>query len=241
MSDRRFPDLTLADRLAIARAGTAYFGRFLASLTDTELADGSLLDGWTRKHLVAHVGYNAAAICRLVEWAQTGVEVPMYPSKDTRNEEIESGATLPAHALRNLVDHTAARLDEKWRNLPADRWDFEVKTIQGRTVPVSETAWMRTREVWVHAVDLGTGATFSDFPPEVVNSLIDDLVNHWRRNQTGSELRLVVPTGPVDVDPEYTGDHVEVTGSAAGVLRWMTGRGDDELPTATDLRPPRWL
>ncbi|MFW0797493.1 maleylpyruvate isomerase family mycothiol-dependent enzyme [Gordonia sp. CPCC 205515] len=237
MSQNSFPDLELTDRLAIARAGTAHFGRLLASLTDAQLDEPSLLEGWTRKHLVAHVGYNAAAISRLVEWAATGDEVPMYPSLETRNEEITSGATLPAHALRNLFDHTAARLDEKWRNLPADRWDFPVKTIQGRTVPVAETAWMRTREVWIHAVDLASGATFAEFPDPVVTSLIDDITNAWRRNGTGSDLRLNPPTGTIDVDPDFTGTRVEISGPAPAVLRWMAGRAQSDSAAV----PPRWL
>ena len=81
-----------------------------------------MLDGWTRKHLVAHVGYNAAALCRLLDWAATGVETPMYESTEQRDQEIKEGATLTAAALRNLFDHTVARLDEKWRHLPESAW-----------------------------------------------------------------------------------------------------------------------
>jgi maleylpyruvate isomerase len=33
----------------------------------------------------------------------------------------------------------------------------EVKTIQGRTVPASETVRMRTREAWIHAGGSGRG------------------------------------------------------------------------------------
>lgn len=45
----------------------------------------------------------------------------------------------------------------EWRDLPDANWTHEVRTAQGRTVPASETVWMRTREVWVHAVDLDNG------------------------------------------------------------------------------------
>ena len=38
--------------------------------------------GWSRRHVVAHVGYNARALTRLVEWAKTGIETPMYASAD---------------------------------------------------------------------------------------------------------------------------------------------------------------
>ena len=159
-----FNDLELSERLLIARRGTAFFAQRLAELTDDELDGDTLLDGWTRKHLLAHVGYNAAALCRLLDWAATGVETPMYESMEQRGQEINEGATLSAAALRNLFDHTVARLDEKWRHLPESAWDAEVRTAQGRSVPASETVWMRTREVWIHAVDLVNGARFTSFP-----------------------------------------------------------------------------
>jgi uncharacterized protein (TIGR03083 family) len=157
-------DPALLQSLLQARRGTAFFARKLNELSDAELDAGTLLPGWTRRHVVAHVGYNARAIARLIEWAATGVETPMYSSPEARNHEIEFGATLSPIALRHLFDHSAVHLNVEWRDLPADAWHHKVKTAQGRTVPAEETAWMRTREVWMHAVDLDNGATFTDIP-----------------------------------------------------------------------------
>jgi hypothetical protein len=55
-------DLDLSERLLIARRGTAYFAQRLAELADADLD----ADGWTRQHLIAHVGYTVAARCRLL-------------------------------------------------------------------------------------------------------------------------------------------------------------------------------
>lgn len=236
-----FNDLDLAERLDIAREGTAYFARRLATLADEEFDGPSLLAGWTRRHLVAHVAYNGAALCRLVDWAATGVETPMYESMEARAREIDEGATLSAGSLRNLFTHTANRLDEKWRNLPADAWSAEVRTTQGRMVPASETAWMRNREVWIHAVDLGNGGRFEDFPDVVLDSLLDDIVGMWRRKGEGAGLVLevgerrfvVVEDGPPITDT--------VAGPLAAVVRWATGRGAVGLTAGSDRTPPRWL
>jgi len=236
-----FNDLDLSERLDIAREGTAYFAQRLAALPDEDLSGPSLLDGWTRKHLVGHVGYNAAALCRLLDWAATGVETPMYESMEQRAREIDEGAALSAGSLRNLFAERAAQLDEKWRHLPGQAWDAQVRTAQGRMVPASETAWMRSREVWIHTVDLGNGGRFEDFPDVVLGSLLDDIVGMWRRTGDGAGLVLevddrrfvVVEDGPPITDT--------VAGPLAAVVRWASGRGASGLTAGADRLPPRWL
>ncbi len=103
-------------RLLQARRGTAFFARKLNELTDADLDGDSLLPGWTRRHLTAHIGYNARAIARLVEWAATGVETPMYASPEARDHEINFGATLsadraaaPVRSLRRAPERRMAR------------------------------------------------------------------------------------------------------------------------------------
>ncbi|MDJ0412999.1 maleylpyruvate isomerase family mycothiol-dependent enzyme [Rhodococcus opacus] len=237
-----FHDLPLAERLLIARRGTAYFAQRLAELTDEQLSEPTGLAGWSRRHLLAHVGYNAAALCRLLDWAATGVQTPMYASPEQRGREIAEGATLSAAALRNLFDHTVARLDEKWRNLPASAWEAQVRTAQGRLVPVSETAWMRTREVWIHAVDLGNGGRFGDFPDVVLESLLTDIVGMWQRKDLGTRLILAVDGGePVAVQPDSPPAE-KVSGPLAAVVRWAAGRGTVGVNIDGEVEePPRWL
>lgn len=235
-----FNDLDLSARLDIAREGTAYFAQRLVELSDADLSGPTLLDGWTRKHLVAHVAYNAAALCRILDWAATGIETPMYESTEQRAREIEEGAALSASSLRNRFTHNATQLDEKWRSLPDRAWDAEVRTAQGRMVPASETAWMRSREVWIHAVDLGNGGRFEDFPHVVLDSLLDDIVGMWRRKGEGAGLVLEVTDRRfVVVQDEPVTD--TVAGPLAAVVRWASGRGSAGLAAGSDLQPPRWL
>jgi maleylpyruvate isomerase len=222
--------------------GTAYFAQHLAELTDDALDGETLLDGWTRRHLVAHVSYNAAALCRLLDWAATGVEAPMYKSAAQRNQEILDGAALTPAALRNLFNHTADRLDEKWRALPEPSMSAIVRTAAGRLVPASEVAWMRSREVWIHGVDLANGGRFGDLPEPFLTSLLSDIVAAWRRRELGAGLVLEVSgCAPLavllDSMPTTT-----VRGTLPALVRWAAGRG------AADVRfegpqptPPHWL
>ena len=98
---------------------------------------------------------------------------------------------------------------------------------------------MRTREVWIHAVDLDDGAQFSEFPDVVLESLLADIVEGWRRREAGTDLILEV-TGaePVPVD----GGGVSVRGSLPAVVRWAAGRGAVDVSSDGELPPaPRWL
>lgn len=230
-------DPHLQQALLQARRGTAFFARKLNELTDEALDGPSLLPGWTRRHIAAHVGYNARAIARLMEWAATGAEIPMYPSPTARNQEIDFGATLSPIALRNLVDHAAIHLNVEWRDLPENKWGNQVKTAQGRTVPASETVWMRTREVWLHAVDLDNGATTADIPARILQRLLTDVTGAWKTRGTDAGLVVEVEDATFRAGDTGNPDAVVVSGPLAEVTAWATGRGTiTAAPTA-----PAWI
>lgn len=233
-----FHDLSLEERLTLTRRGTAHYSGQVALLNNEDFSTPSLLEGWSRSHVVAHVAYNAAALCNLMHWAETGEETPMYESPQARGEEIEYGATLLPDALRNFHDHTVARLDVAWRDASEAAWSAEVKTAQGRTVLASETLWMRTREVWIHAVDLDVRATFSDIPEVILSTLLEEIPGKWRAGGLGEDLVLIATdTGQrVAVTENAT---TEVRGTLAGLVRWAAGRGTSGVDT--DVQAPRWL
>ncbi|MCS5734558.1 maleylpyruvate isomerase family mycothiol-dependent enzyme [Herbiconiux daphne] len=242
----RTSDPALQRALLLARHGQAYFARTVHRLSDEEFDAPSLLPGWNRRHVIAHVGLNARALTRLIEWADTGVETPMYSSPGQRAEEIDLAATLAPQALRNLCDHAAIHLSVEWRDLPDERWSNLVRTAQGRTVPASETVWMRTREVWMHAVDLASGAAFADFPPELVDALLADVRASWARRAATEELPEFVfePTDRLSTTAEPHPGVVVVSGPAAALASWATGRGGAGVERAgggTLPAPPRWL
>src|SRR5690349_1953881 len=240
-------DPVLLQSLRQARRGTAFFARKLNELSDAELDGGSLLPGWTRRHVVAHVGYNARAIARLIEWAATGVETPMYSSPEARNHEIEFGATLSPIALRHLFDHSAVHLNVEWRDLPADAWRHLVKTAQGRVVPAEETVWMRTREVWLHAVDLDNGATFSDIPVPVLERLLRDITGAWHTRGTDTGLVVRMEGTAVAFGDTSAANPTIITGPLAAVVQWAAGRGSGGVTVegsgANSAVPaaPRWI
>lgn len=224
----------LADLLTVRR-GTAYFARQLSRISDADLDAPSLLTDWSRRHVVAHVGYNARALTRLVRWANTGVETPMYSSPQARGQEIERGASLPGRALRHLVEHAAISLDVEWRDTPPHAWARRVRTAQGREVPLAETVWMRIREVWLHAIDLDNGARMSEVPDDVLRRLLDDITGFWVRNGVATDLRLeALPRGG-----SWGAGPTPVRGTLAELATWASGRGTPG--TVASSPAPSWI
>jgi maleylpyruvate isomerase len=240
-------DSELLDALQLARRGQAYYAQKVNELTSDEFDEPSRVGGWKRREVIAHVGLNARALSRLTQWAATGIRTPMYDSPGQRNDEINAAAALDPQVLRELSDEAALHLNDQWRQLDDSQWKNEVVTAQGRVVPVSETVWMRTREVWIHAVDLDNGASFDDFPPELVDRLLLDVTSSWRKRRDAEVLGdfTLEPTdrpSPVSTDPD--GAAVVVCGSAAELAEWATGRGTTGLRTADGAEvptAPRWL
>jgi maleylpyruvate isomerase len=234
----------IARTLPLMGAGTEFLDRLVGTLPDDALREPSALPGWTRAHVLAHVARNAEALTRLATWARTGVETPMYPSREARAEEIEATAKAPAQTLRDELISTARDLDAALAALDPDGWRAMVRSALGRPMPAAEVPWMRIREVWLHAVDLNAGARLTDLPPEVVDALLDDATETLSARD-GCPSAVLVPT---DRDQRWSlgppGDAVELGGTAAALLGWLVGRTGGEGVTAAGgvvPEPPRWL
>ncbi|NEE04418.1 maleylpyruvate isomerase family mycothiol-dependent enzyme [Phytoactinopolyspora halotolerans] len=197
------------------------------------------LKGWSRGHLLAHIGYNAQALQRLAHWARTGVETPMYASTESRNAEIEEGAKRPLGELAGFVRTSASDLARALDDLPGPAWKATVRTAQGREVPAREIPWMRTREVWIHAFDLDPEhVSFHDFPADLLDALITDVVAMFGRR--GEVLGLTVAA--VDRDRTWTvgdtGATVVVRGDLADLAAWLTGRASADNLTVSGAEAP---
>jgi maleylpyruvate isomerase len=221
--------------------GTALFTATLAGLTDAQLAEPSTLPGWSRAHVVGHLGLNAQALGNLVEWARTGEPHSMYASAQQRDADIEASSGWPAATLRRFVADTAADLDTALDGLDADSWHREVVNAQGAPIPASDIPWMRTREVYLHAIDLAGAASFADLPDDFCAALVADVVARRAGRGSGPALRLEATDGHCwEIGNPAVA--VLVRGNVAGLAQWLSGRGTAGLPGAVDLPElDRWL
>ncbi|HET9258243.1 MAG TPA: maleylpyruvate isomerase N-terminal domain-containing protein, partial [Pseudonocardiaceae bacterium] len=135
----------------------------LGEMGPGELSAPSKLPGWTRGHVVTHVARGAEGLCRLLAWARTGVETPMYPSLEARDADIEAGAGRGHAEQFDDLRRTAEAFAAAARELSPQHWDVIVR-IRHSSVPASWIPWARTRELWLHLVDLDAGVTLGSIP-----------------------------------------------------------------------------
>lgn len=215
-----------------------------ASVPGLELDRPSALPGWTRAHVVGHLIGNAYGLTNLLSWAETGIEKPMYVSDAARRADIEQRARRPQETLQAEFTQSQQALIAAVEALPASAWTNLVRSALGRSIPVSEVLWLRTRETWIHQVDLQSGFTFADLPSDLVDALLTDVTGTLTTRPQCPAVDVAPRDrsrrwrlGPPDVQP------VTVEATAAESLGWVLGRGP-ELCDARSNRHvalPAWL
>lgn len=231
------------------------FDETLARLDERDLQGDSLLPGWTRAHVVAHVAYNARALTRLVDWAATGTRNPMYESRATRDAEIETGSHLAAEELVRLSTTEALGLAAAWSALPEDRWDYQVRDGRDSPLAIKDALSLRSREVWMHLIDLDAGIATDDVPETIQRRILQEVLDAWAARDhfvsatSIDDQRTHYPWSSTDCGSGVRDTDLKVFGTLADLLAWSTGRSTSGI-TAADFRghplevaPPakRWL
>ncbi|WP_127934377.1 maleylpyruvate isomerase family mycothiol-dependent enzyme [Nonomuraea polychroma] len=237
-----------------------------ASLSDADLTAPSLLPGWTRGHVLAHLAQNADSHLNLLTWAKTGVRTPQYASYAARAARIEAAATRPAAQLVADVQDGAARLAAAVRDLPEQAWSAQVEGMRPPPHPAWYLLVRRLREVGFHHVDLDAGYGPADWPEPFVNRELRDCLATWPcTKSTVSEIRLIDPAvehspgsdaaveRSTGLDPAFAqaagavtrwrdlGSGPVVQGTPRDMLAWLTGRSDGRgvtlVPAGQSLMP----
>ncbi|MGW1815788.1 maleylpyruvate isomerase family mycothiol-dependent enzyme [Streptomyces sp. NPDC002125] len=197
----------------------------MGEIDDTTVAGPSLLPGWSRGHVLAHLSRNADALVNVLQGR------PMYANSETRDADIERDAPRPlAEQLADLRGSGAAFLAAAAE--PAD-WSRTVTLRNGVTDSASRIPFRRWVEVELHHVDLGTGYGLEDLPGEFVTRENDFLAERFAGHPG------VVPTTAVTEDGRIwttgggsDGPPVTVRGTATDILGWLCGRRDGSGLTA---------
>jgi maleylpyruvate isomerase len=129
-----------------------------------ELRQPSLLPGWTRAHVLAHLARGADAMRHLLIGARSGEDRPAYASEQERAAAIEHTAGLSSKELAADLAASAMALRAISRQLPDDAWQFPVRLRDSGPFPATRLLTLRLVEVELHHCDLGTGYGPGDWP-----------------------------------------------------------------------------
>ncbi|WP_128976209.1 maleylpyruvate isomerase family mycothiol-dependent enzyme [Streptomyces roseicoloratus] len=207
--------------IASVREATDRLVEAVSSWDNAALAEPSLLPGWTRGHVLAHLCRNADALVNVLQG------LPMYKDAETRDADIERDAGRPLEAQLADLRATADRFDKVCAE-PAD-WERTVELRNGVTDRAARVPFRRWVEVALHHVDLGAGYELEDLPDEFTTREIAFLADRWsgRPDVPPVTLRL----GHDEHAPAWRtggteGTPVVLGGTAAELLGWLSGRGD---------------
>lgn len=215
--------------------------RLLATVTRLSAADlaaPSLLPGWSRAHVVAHLALNAEGLAGAVRGVTAGVPVTTYASPAARDDDIAALAVGAPELLAPRLRTACAGLAAALGALPPDRAGTPIERTPGAgpAFTAGDVPLMRRREVEIHHVDLDAGYTTADWPADFAVPLLESLLGH--RSATGFTLHATDLDRTWPSDPTGPAGPV-VSGSAADLGWWLTGRGSGEGLTSDDGELPR--
>jgi maleylpyruvate isomerase len=126
-------------------------------MTGPDLRAPSLLLGWSRAHVVAHLARDADAMRNLLIGVRTGQDRPAYASAEARNADIGTSAAAEARELVDDLVSSAMALRTVARQLPDAAWWYQVQVLDSPRFPASQLLSRRLAEVELHHCDLGIG------------------------------------------------------------------------------------
>lgn len=223
--------------------------RAVDSLTDEQWAAPSDLPGWLRTHVVAHLALNAEGFAGALEGVLEARSVPIYPSDAARDTGIERLAQAPYTEIRQRFFAATSHFRAVAARLSSRHWEQTVNRLpQGPLWPAADLVGARQREVEIHLVDLGAGYTTTDWTEGFCTQLLDQVTGD-HADSPGSPDFAVHATD-LGTTWQVGSDQPLVTGTAADLGWWLTGRGrgeglhvaDGDLPDLGPWRrsPLRW-
>ena len=220
--------LPLLDETVLAT--TRYLGA-LTGLDERSWREPSLLPGWSRAHVVAHLARNADGFTRVLGQAAAGEPGWMYESQDARERDIaETVERLTAEELVRDAHESSERLEEAWRTSRADPGTTYTR-LPGDPAgfPLSTVGPRRLAEVEIHHADLGVGYLPADWPPSFATALIAQ-----RQGELATTSGPSMVLTATDLEGRWTfgtGEGPRIRGCAGDLAWWLVGRGDGSALT----------
>ncbi|MEJ7794648.1 MAG: maleylpyruvate isomerase family mycothiol-dependent enzyme [Nocardioides sp.] len=210
--------------------------RTVDGFTGDDWSAPSLLPGWSRAHVVAHLALNGEALRDVLVGAVTREPIAMYASAEERESDIGELVQADHAELRERLLAVLTTFQDATVAVPDDVWStrFE-RTPGGPTFPLASVPLMRVREIEIHHADLGAGYTADQWPITFAEVVVDGMV---KRLGPESSFRVT----PLDSERSWEVGEVGeqsaiVTGPVTQLAWWLTGRepGDQVVCSRGDL------
>jgi maleylpyruvate isomerase len=133
-------------------------------IAEPDLRAPSLLPGWTRADVLAHLARSADAMRNLLIGARSGADRPAYGSAEARAAGIEQSAKQKPKDLAEDVAAAAMAFRTVTRQLPDEAWRYQVEILGSARFPAGQLLTRRLVEVELHHTDLGLAYTPADWP-----------------------------------------------------------------------------
>ncbi|GMU77259.1 MAG: hypothetical protein AMXMBFR46_00600 [Acidimicrobiia bacterium] len=148
----------------------------MAPLSAEELQSPSLLPGYTRRHVVAHVINKTKAHIWLFGGPPAGEVRRLHPDGYDADRAAEAGAARSTGELLTDLAQSFEQLEAAWDTLTDGMWtQAGIMTAGLRTMP--EIVVHHLRNVEVHSVDLDIGYRPSDWPAVFVETELPKRLN----------------------------------------------------------------
>ena len=171
-------------------------------ITESDLRAPSLLPGWTRAHVLAHLARGADAMRNLLVGVRSGQDRPAYVSAEARQADIEHGAGLRANELMADLAGSAMALRTIARQLPDEGWQVPVRILDSAAFPAAQLLTRRLVEVELHHCDLGAGCGPADWPAAFATMELAEPMRTQRQDRLSS-TRTAQPLAPVRPPAPY--------------------------------------
>ena len=224
-----------AAHLALLTDADARLVRTVDGLSGPDWEAPSSLPGWTRAHVVAHLALNSEGLAGALRGVVSGEPVAMYSSQEARDHDIEELAAAEPEELRARLMAGVTAFVDAVTAVPDDAWSARIERTPGgdRTFVAAAAVGMRLREVEIHHADLGDGYSHRDWPTAFSALVLDAMVKR-------GPARRPFTADPTDLDGtwELGQGGPTVSGTAADLAWWLTGRGTGEELTSDDGELP---
>jgi len=165
-------------------------------IAEPDLRQPSLLPGWTRAHVLAHLARGADAMRTILIGARSGEDRAAYASAEAREADIErTGAQQAKELVADVADSSMA-LRTIARQLPDRAWAHPVRILGSAPFPAGQLLTRRLVEVELHHCDLAAGYSPADWPAAFASMELAEPMRAQREDRRSRPQELLDSVPP---------------------------------------------